>query len=101
MKTHSEHPFPESTAAALREEIDAGSKLLGLSPYDDPAKIVAAVDTFTVRNSATPAASSSKVEKAAPHRISRPFHRNHGDNLSILAFADNRLVATTRKMAEQ
>ena len=46
MKTHSEHPFPESTAEALREEIDAGSKLLGVSPDDDPAKIVAAVDAF-------------------------------------------------------
>ena len=46
MKTHSEHPFPESTAAALREEIHAGSQLLGLSSNDDPAKIVAAVDAF-------------------------------------------------------
>jgi hypothetical protein len=46
MKTHSEHPFPKSTAEALREEVDAGSKLLGVSPDDDPAKIVAAVDAF-------------------------------------------------------
>jgi hypothetical protein len=46
MKTHSEQSFPESTAAALREEIDAGSRLLCLSPNDDPAKIVAAVDAF-------------------------------------------------------
>jgi hypothetical protein len=46
MKTHSEHPFPESTAEALREEIADGTKLLGVSPDDDPAKIVAAVDAF-------------------------------------------------------
>ena len=44
--THSENPFPESTAAALREEVDAGSRLLGVSADDDPAKIVAAVDAF-------------------------------------------------------
>lgn len=45
-KVYSEIPFPAGTAAALREEIDAGSKLLGVSPDDDPAKIVAAVDAF-------------------------------------------------------
>ena len=37
MKTHSEHPFPESTAEALREEIELGAKLLVVSPDDDPA----------------------------------------------------------------
>jgi hypothetical protein len=46
MKTHSEHPFPANTAGALREEIDAGARLLGVSPDDDPAKIVSAVDAF-------------------------------------------------------
>jgi len=44
VKTHSEHPFPESMAEALRAEVERGTKLLAVSPDDDPAVIVAAVD---------------------------------------------------------
>jgi hypothetical protein len=46
MKTHSEHPFPKSMAEALRADAEHGTKLLGVSPDDDPAIIVAAVDAF-------------------------------------------------------
>ena len=46
MKTHSEQPFPESTLQALHAEVAQGAKLLGVSPDDDPATIVAAVDEF-------------------------------------------------------
>lgn len=46
MKTHSERPFPASTAEALREEVALGMGLLGLSPDAEPATAVAAVDAF-------------------------------------------------------
>jgi len=44
MIMHSERPLRDDTTEALRAEVERGTKLLAVSPDDDPAVIVAAVD---------------------------------------------------------
>lgn len=46
MKTHTDNPFPASMTEACTAEVAVGTRVLGLTPDDEPATIVSAIDAF-------------------------------------------------------